>query len=292
METLETLKEKIESAQELGSVVRTMKAIAASGISQYEASVESLKDYLYTIELGMLAYLKNNSAEPFSVEPISEQKKQSICFIVLGSDQGMVGQFNESIKSFMDHHQPNPKIKIWTIGERIKNLLEDSGLNVENFYSVPNSLSAITSLVGDILIKIEEERVNGNLHEVYLFHNKPEKGVGYTSVSQRLLPLDHQWRKNMEDKHWPSEQFPQVIGNDENMLRSLLKEYLFVSVFKACAESLTSENESRLEAMQRAEKNIDEITIDLNSRYHHLRQSSIDEELFDVISGFETLKNK
>jgi F0F1-type ATP synthase membrane subunit c/vacuolar-type H+-ATPase subunit K len=66
-------------------------------------------------------------------------------------------------------------------------------------------------------------------------------------------------------------------------------EYLFVSLFRACAESLASENASRLAAMQRADKNIDELLEDLNGTFHRLRQSGIDEELFDVISGFEAL---
>ena len=72
-------------------------------------------------------------------------------------------------------------------------------------------------------------------------------------------------------------------------LRVLIREYLFVSLFRACAESLASENASRLAAMQRADKNIDELLEDLNGRFHRLRQSTIDEELFDVISGFEAL---
>ena len=72
---------------------------------------------------------------------------------------------------------------------------------------------------------------------------------------------------------------------------ALISEYLFVSLFKACAESLASENASRLEAMQRAEKNIGDLLDDLNKKYHRLRQSSIDEELFDVVSGFEALKS-
>ncbi len=71
---------------------------------------------------------------------------------------------------------------------------------------------------------------------------------------------------------------------------AFVREYLFVSLFKACAESLASENASRLAAMQRAEKNIDELLGDLNRSFHRLRQSGIDEELFDVISGFEALK--
>jgi F-type H+-transporting ATPase subunit gamma len=75
-------------------------------------------------------------------------------------------------------------------------------------------------------------------------------------------------------------------------LRALVREYLFVSLFRACAESLASENASRLAAMQRADKNIDELLEYLNGTLNRLRQSSIDEELFDVISGFEALSNE
>ena len=64
-----------------------------------------------------------------------------------------------------------------------------------------------------------------------------------------------------------------------------------MTLFKACSESLASENYSRLAAMQRAEKNIEELLDDVNHTYHRLRQSTIDEELFDVVSGFEALKN-
>jgi F-type H+-transporting ATPase subunit gamma len=72
-------------------------------------------------------------------------------------------------------------------------------------------------------------------------------------------------------------------------MRALIREYLFVSLFRACAESLASENASRLAAMQRADKNIDELLEDLRGSYYHVRQSGIDEELFEVVSGFEAL---
>jgi F-type H+-transporting ATPase subunit gamma len=79
------------------------------------------------------------------------------------------------------------------------------------------------------------------------------------------------------------------MNDGEQTLLAFVREYLFVSLFRACAESLASENASRLAAMQRAEKNIDELLEDLNRTFHRLRQSSIDEELFDVVSGFEAL---
>jgi len=85
---------------------------------------------------------------------------------------------------------------------------------------------------------------------------------------------------------------PEVMGSGATTLRALIHEYLFVSLFRACTESLASENASRLAAMQRAEKNIDELLEELNSVFHRLRQSGIDEELFDVISGFEALNGE
>ena len=76
-----------------------------------------------------------------------------------------------------------------------------------------------------------------------------------------------------------------------NTLQSVIHEYLFISLFRACAESLASENASRLAAMQRADKNIDELLGILNTTFHRQRQGNIDEELFGVVAGFEALRN-
>jgi F-type H+-transporting ATPase subunit gamma len=104
-----------------------------------------------------------------------------------------------------------------------------------------------------------------------------------------LLPLDENWRRGLFQLPWPTANLPEVMGGGMSTLRALIREYLFVSLFRACAESLASENASRLAAMQRADKNIDDLLGSLNGTFHRLRQSGIDEELFDVISGFEAL---
>jgi F-type H+-transporting ATPase subunit gamma len=103
------------------------------------------------------------------------------------------------------------------------------------------------------------------------------------------LPLDEQWRRELTKLRWPTGNLPEVIGRNDSTLGALIREYLFVSLFRTCAESLASENGSRLVAMQRAEKNIDDLSAALTQKFNRLRQSSIDEELFDVISGFEAL---
>ncbi|MFP3870922.1 MAG: F0F1 ATP synthase subunit gamma, partial [Syntrophobacteria bacterium] len=74
------------------------------------------------------------------------------------------------------------------------------------------------------------------------------------------------------------------------LFSALIREYLFISLFRAFAESLASENASRLASMQGAEKNIEERLGELRTRFHQQRQMSITEELLDIVAGFEALK--
>ena len=142
---------------------------------------------------------------------------------------------------------------------------------------------------GRFSLQVKRITAKGEIDQLYLFHNRPKSGAAYDPVSQHLLPLDEKWRLSLAHLPWPTENLPEVIGCQEQTLQALVGEYLFVSLYKACAESLASENASRLAAMQRAEKNIDELVGDLNQKFRRLRQTSIDEELFDVLSGYESL---
>ena len=103
------------------------------------------------------------------------------------------------------------------------------------------------------------------------------------------MPLDAQWREGLTKVRWPTKNLPEILGGNTATSRTLIREYLFISLFQACAESLASENASRLAAMERADKNINDMLEHLHVTFHQLRQSGIDEELFDVVSGFEAL---
>lgn len=289
-DTAASLRRKIANAGELESVVRTMKAMAASSIGQYENAVRSLDDYYRTVQLGLVACFRQG--EPMQIAMRSPQKKApSIGVVVFGSDQGLIGQFNDVMLEFVvTTLGPLSGDKtVWAVGERIQSRLADSSLTLGESFTLPNSISAITALVGQILLEVETQREKDEIAEVYLFHNRPQSGAIYTPVSQRLLPLDDAWRRDLAAIRWPTGNLPEVMNGGESTLAALIREYLFVSLFRACAESLASENASRLAAMQRAEKNIDELLEDLNRTFHRLRQSGIDEELFDVVSGFEAL---
>lgn len=295
MQTLESLKRQIDGAGELQSVVRTMKAMAASNIGQYEKAMESLGDYYKTVALGVNAYFESQKMAPLNLLEYHSNPGQNdghVYAIVFGSDQAFVGQFNDTLTNYVHQNLKTKggKNRVWTIGTRIPLLAEDYGLEIQKQFALPNSINAITALIESILVAIEEVSERNNLSEFYIFHNKSTPEAMYGPKSQRLLPLDQKWRLEFSENHWPSKKIPQLIGEKEDLIKTLVREYLFTTLYKACVESLVSENYSRLSAMQRAEKNIEQLLDDIGHTYHRLRQSTIDEELFDVISGFEALK--
>ncbi|MCD2450574.1 F0F1 ATP synthase subunit gamma [Methylicorpusculum oleiharenae] len=305
--TTASLRRKIDSAGDLQSVVRTMKALAASSIGQYEQSVRALSDYYRTVELGLRVCFREIESGAVRPERSERTARTAVGAIVFGSDQGLVGQFNEVVADFAIRTlaaKPG-NLQVWAVGERVHSRLADAGLPLSGLFAVPNSVKAITPLIGRILIESDvihsassplqtgaTDEIGANptqVAELHLFYNRPKSGAVYEPVSQRLLPLDENWRRRLAELPWPTANLPEVIGGGTTTLRALISEYLFVSLFRACAESLASENASRLAAMERADKNIDELLENFHAAFNRLRQSGIDEELFDVISGYEAL---
>ena len=268
-----------------------MKALAAASIGQYEKAVLALTDYYRTVELGLAVCLHAKLGEPAvgSSRRLKATRKRAA--LVFGSDQGLVGQFNDVLADFASqalNELPGAK-KVWAVGERVHARLADAGVPPQGLFAVPTSVNAITQLVGRILVEIEVHHGSGAIGSLWIFHNRPKSGAAYEPVSQQLLPLDERWQRRLAHLPWPTRNLPEVIGDREETLRALVREYLFVSLYKACAESLASENASRLAAMHRAEKNIDELVLTLNQTFRRRRQTSIDEELFEVLAGYESL---
>ncbi|GAB2784257.1 F0F1 ATP synthase subunit gamma [Rhabdobacter roseus] len=290
METLQAIARKIDGAQDLGSVVRTMKTMAAANIEQYEAALTSLHDYHQTVALGLAAYFRHEGLRTLPPSPPASAQK-TVGVLALGSDQGLVGQFNDLLADYLTDHLstlPGEKI-VWVVGERLYGHLEGGTYHPARLYTAPYSVAAVTQLVGQVLQQLEESQRQEGITDFYLFHHQPVAQGGYLPTGQLLLPLDKNWYQQLLHTPWPTPCVPHVQGPSTPTLQALIREYLFVSLFKACTESLASENTSRLMAMQRAEKNIEEILQELTQRYHRFRQSTIDAELFDVVSGFELL---
>ena len=299
--TLETLQKQIASGEDLSSIVRTMKALAATSVRQYEKAAESLDDYYHTVELGLSVVLSSNPDNP---RDLAVDLDKPILILIFGSDHGLAGRFNEQIVNYTleeywaENNCPGsgkltalPQNSLFFgVGEQVINRIGVTNATLAAKFNMPTSISAITPFIQQLLQSIETWRTSEGVESVLLFYNRPQVG-GFTPQAETLLPVSLTQLKATRLK-WESRSLPTFSLPADQLLSSLLRQYFFVSLYRACALSLAAENTSRLAAMQAAEKNINERLEELKTSYQHERQAAITEELLDIVSGFKAVSKK
>ncbi len=287
MESLELLNKKVKTSQDLLSLVKTMKSLAAVNVRQYEAAATAMDEYTAVIGLAWQVLFKNRP------RPLEKQKSNKAVLLVLGSDQGMCGQFNENIIKY-SLQQPG-LIKegegshvFWAAGERVRAALAEEAAIEEHFYP-PSSPAAISDLIHEIVRRFARKHENEQVNTFRILYNRLERGGIYSPVSRQILPLEPYGQEITGKRKWPSRCLPMIRMDNELFFKELFRQHIFGEIYKAFCQSLASENTARLVSMQRAEKNIMEMEEDLQGRFRETRQNAITAELLDIISGFEAL---
>lgn len=294
METLERIKRKIGTAESLHSVVTTMKSLASVNIRQYERAVESLKQYDRSVILALRALLMHGRARG---ESRAGKKPLRTVAVVFGSDQGMCGQLNEQIVGHAVSEIDaggfdKESLDVVAAGERVAASLEYVGVDYVETVSMPSSADAITARAWDLIMILDRLNEEKGVGRVFLYYSMRTSGASYRQETVDMLPLSSAWLAEIAGEKWPTNNLPLITLETGRLLSALTRQYIFVSLYRAFAESLASENASRLAAMQGAEKNIEERRSELLAQYHQKRQMSITEELLDVVSGYDALRSK
>jgi len=287
--TLEDLKKKLKTAGDLLSVVKTMKSLASVNIRQYEQAVQALVGYGRAVDLAWLALFRGGGL------PLAESHGPAV-ILVIGSDQGMVGSFNEvAIRKALETEQQiagGEPVSYWASGERTLYALLDAGRDVALHFGLPGGLATIDVTALHIIEAIDTWRRDQGVIRWYVVSNQPSGKVAYGPAVRKLLPLDREWAGQFEQRSWPARNIPMLGLPPDTFFERLFGEYLFISLYRALGQSLAGENAARLAAMQSAEKNIEELRESLATSYRQTRQDLITSELLDVVSGFEALQDK
>ncbi len=294
MVELERAKKRIKNTIELQSVVKIMKAISSVNIHEYEESVRSLSEYNKTIELGLQIVLQNNK-RLFTPKKVDENR--SLGAVVFGSEQGLCGKFNEIVSGYaldrmaeMQHEER----RVLAVGSRVLARLEDAGQSVEADFSFSGDFQGITEVMGKVLARIDQWRLESNVNQIILFYNRPVAGIAgsFSPQMSYLFPIDVGWFAGLAKRGWQTHSLPTYSMDTQMLFSSLVREHLFFSLYRAFVESLASENSSRLTSMQAAEKNIEEHLSELLASYRKQRQEAISSELLDILTGYEALSSR
>jgi F-type H+-transporting ATPase subunit gamma len=288
VQTAQDVQNRLHTAEELHSVVRTMKAMAAVSIRQYEQAAVSMDRYLETVRLALRVVLRDRGR--VRLHDIAAPRAQDVGLVVFGSDQGMCGSLNEQVSAVVADQADPASSRAAVVGERVSGQLADLGFPVEGVYPAPASTTGITPLMLELLDHVGRWTDQGAVSEVRLFFMRQESGTATEPEQQRLLPLDRIWLDLLASRPWTGPSLPMVAMDPQQLFADLVREYLFAALYRAAAQSLAGENAMRLASMQGAEKNIEDKLEDLTRHYQQMRQAAITSELLDIASGFEALR--
>lgn len=294
MGNIESIKRQIKTAEDLFSVVKNMKMLAAVSIRQYEEAVKSLEEFNRGTEMGFNALLRHR---PQALTLLRPEPAQLLGAVIFGSDQGMCGQLNDQIVSHarkaMDNLGfPLEKRLLMAVGLRAAERLEAAGETVEKYLPVPGSVEGLTPKVLEILTDIGRWQEELRINRIVLIFQKRLASGAYLPQTLALWPVDALTLKNFRSIPWPTRNLPIFSMDWRRIFQALIRQHLFGSLYRAFAESLASEHASRLASMQGAERNIDARLAELKGQFHQMRQMSITEELLDIVSGFTALTGK
>lgn len=311
MLTLEALQTQIHSIEDLQAVVRTMKALAMVSLRQYDKARLSLAAYQATVELGLQGLLYHRRFLAEGGMPLNTSRSQTgqVGVVILGSDHGLCGPFNEQIvtHALADLHRQGwspQQCRIVAVGSRLLPHLTAAHYAVDQTLALPSSLEGIPALLQDLWAVLDAWRFPTQgvqrpspegqprptaIDRILLFYHRALSTTAFQPHTQQWLPLDPTWLRHLDQAPWPSSGWPMVFEPWAESLTVCLRQYLLGALHQATVESLASENASRLLAMQAAEKNIEERLTDLTADYRQQRQNAITGELLDIVAGFEAL---
>ncbi|MHB8859354.1 MAG: F0F1 ATP synthase subunit gamma [Thermoleophilia bacterium] len=316
MQTLEVLKRKIGNAKDVQSVVSAMKVLAIVSIRQFEKSLASLKDYQRTLDLGLQATLADFSGnedeaayDPFAYltatpksagkagpeSAIENRPATHTCAVVFGSEQGLSGQFNESVASYALQQLTAMGIaredrSLLALGDHVSYRLKAAREPVQKKFAIEGSVKAMRQTVQALFLHFGEMQQRGECGQILLFHHKSLTGAHNVLSTSRLYPLDLGSLRHLRDREWPSSSLPVFTMDRNRLLAALIRQYIRASLEQAFVESLVSENASRLVAMQVAESNIADFLDDLRHEFNEQRQSEITSEILDIVAGLEAME--
>jgi F-type H+-transporting ATPase subunit gamma len=287
MATLEELGRQIAAADDLQSVVRTMKAISAASIRRHEQAEAAMSGYLATVEMALQVVLRDLAlgGDP----PTREHGRTGI--VIIGSDIGLCGAFNERLvpmaRAVRDADPPN-RTRVMVVGARaVAAWTADSGQSPDATIEVPATVEALSRTIATVLDRFDHWRDHEDVTRLILLNNAPAADAAYETVRTDLFPVEPAWLDALRTRPWPSRRLPLPSGSPDALFRHLIRQLLFARLHAALIRSRTAEHAARLAAMQAADRSIEDKLDDLRVTHRLRRQDVITAELLDLVAGFE-----
>ncbi len=284
MASMRDIKRRKSSVQSTQQITKAMKLVSTVKLQRARADAERSKAYfecMYSTVHSILA--RTGSIDHKYLKEAESQKK---AVIVITSNRGLAGGYNSNIVKMVKSQEGFDKddVLIYAIGNKGKDALSKDG------YEIKMDLSEVMEApcyrdamhLCDELLKAFAE---GEIGEIYLAYTAFKNTVSHVPTLLKLLPVEAQELTEEEE----SKALMNFEAEEEEALNMLIPKYITSLIYGGLVEALASENGARMQAMDNATSNAEEMISDLTLKYNRARQGSITQELTEIIAGAEAI---
>jgi F-type H+-transporting ATPase subunit gamma len=288
MANLKEIRGRITSISSTMQITRAMKMVSAAKLKKAQDAIVMLRPY--SEKLQELIQNVYSSSDPDQISVYAQKREvKRILFIAVTSNRGLAGAFNSSIvKELNIQFQNNAQyeVEVLSIGKKAYDAVRRSRTVYSNESAVFDNLNFDT--VSNVAEAVMTSFREGKFDEVYVIYNKFVNAATQEVTTEQLLPITMPEADTAEAQVETDYIFE---PNRAEILDNLIPKSIKTQVFKAVLDSVASEHGARMTAMHKATDNAEALRNDLRIFYNKARQAAITNEILEIVSGAEALKN-
>ncbi|WP_027385513.1 ATP synthase F1 subunit gamma [Chryseobacterium gregarium] len=286
MANLKEIRGRITSISSTMQITRAMKMVSAAKLKKAQDAIVMLRPY--SEKLQELIQNVNSSSDPDQISVYAQKREvKKILFIAVTSNRGLAGAFNSNVVKELNIQFQNKaqyEFEVLTIGKKAYDSVRRTRAVYSNESAVFDNLNfdTVSHVTEGVMTSFRE----GKFDEVYVIYNKFVNAATQEVTTEHLLPI------SMPETTEPQVETDYIFEpNRKEILDNLIPKSIKTQVFKAVLDSVASEHGARMTAMHKATDNAQELKNDLVIFYNKARQAAITNEILEIVSGAEALKN-
>ncbi|MDY6104061.1 MAG: ATP synthase F1 subunit gamma [Acetatifactor sp.] len=283
MASMRDIKRRRGSIQSTQQITKAMKLVSTVKLQRARAGAERSKAYFDSMYSTVNSILSRvGHVEHRYLMPGKSPKK---AVIVISSNRGLAGGYNSNVVKLVTRNEEWNKedIVVYAIGSKGRDTLARSGYEIKETLTEVIEAPAYEDamlLTRRLLESFEQDEIG----EIYLAYTSFKNTVSHVPTLLKLLPVDFE-----PEEESTGQAMMNFEPEDEEALDMIIPKYITSLIYGAMVEAVASENGARMQAMDNATSNAEEMISDLALKYNRARQSSITQELTEIIAGAEAL---
>lgn len=288
MASMRDIKRRRESVSSTQQITKAMKLVSTVKLQRAKTKALQSKNYFQSMYGTVTSLLVKSESIDSPYTKVSEQTRKAV--LVLASNRGLAGGYNANVAKIVTNGPFDKNdTDIYIVGRKGREILERKGYTIKKDYSDLEEGGYDYADAIKVANKLMKEFKDGNIGEIYVAYTNFKNTVSQEPILLKLLPIlpDDFPDENSDDKG--SQLIMNFEMDDEELLSLLIPKYVASIIHGAMIEAVASENGARMQAMDSATNNAEEMIGKLTLQYNRARQGSITQELTEIIAGAEAI---